>query len=697
MGTELQKAAMEYSRMGYAVLPLMPRGKTPLTRTGLKEASADPAVVRGWWERWPDANIGLATGMINSLLVIDLDVDDDRGINGFESLRAWQREHGRLPDTWLSITGRGGYHMFYHCTERHRNRVGVIEGVDIRAEGGYVVAPPSVHPNGNTYVWEQSPDDTSLADADTAVEALLSQEADPRGGRAPGPLTLTGKVPEGKRNDTMFRIACSLQAKGLSDSAILAACREENRTRFEPPLGDEELRRTVASCTGRFAKGEPASAGSPAQRRRGPDFERDERGALRQTIWNAEEAIEHDPMLSGKIRYNEFSYSPYVTGSLPWDPVDGQLREWSNFDDTALRSYIEAKYGLGSLQKCMDALDNVVARNRFNPVQDMLRDIHSRRWDGQTEHIARLLPKYLGADDTRYTREVMRLFMLGAISRAFRPGCKFDYMMVLVGKQGIGKSAFLRFLSMNNAWFNDNFNTVEGDKASEKLRGMWMVELAELLAAKKVKEQESIKAFLTSTFDTYRAPYGRRTEQRPRMCVFAGTTNTWLFLADPTGARRFLPVETSAEKRERGIFDDTGELERDIANAWGEAMDIWLKAGDSLQLKLPEDLEETAASLQVMHTEDDPRVGLIQQYADRCRDDRICAAQLFTQALSHDMKDLTRRDIADIHQIMGNQIRGWRRSPAKQRCGTFGTQLCYVREDGVKRLEEDPDEENPFL
>ena len=154
-------------------------------------------------------------------------------------------------------------------------------------------------------------------------------------------------------------------------------------------------------------------------------------------------------------------------------------REWSNSDDSNLKSYIESKYGLKSLEKIMEALNIVANRNRFNPVVDMLTDIHKNKWNKKTGYISKLLPENLGVEDTEYSRECMKLFMLGAISRAFHPGCKFDYMPVLYGSQGIGKSTFLRLLSLNNAWYNDNFNTVEGDKAPEKLRGMWMVELAE--------------------------------------------------------------------------------------------------------------------------------------------------------------------------------------------------------------------------
>ena len=331
----------------------------------------------------------------------------------------------------------------------------------------------------------------------------------------------------------------------------------------------------------------------------------------------------------------------------------------------------------------MEALNIVVNRNPYNPVREMLENLY-KKWDGNTGHIENLLPDYLGVEKSEYTTECMKLFMLGAISRAYKPGCKFDYMPVFVGKQGIGKSTFLRLLSMNNSWYNDNFNTVEGDKAPEKLRGMWMVELAELLATKKAKEVESIKAFLTSTVDTYRPPYGRRTEQRPRVCVFAGTTNNDHFLTDRTGNRRFLPIVTRKDHVKKSMFQNREDVMKDFEQAWGEAMYLFKEASENPTLVLPKKLQGYVETMQEVFMEEDVRVGIIQEWLDHTKEERICVAMLYQKALGNEDSKPNRMESNDLHSIMLNLIKGWHwldnANGGRAKCGGYGTQVCYERD-----------------
>ena len=152
----LKEAALFYAQQGLAVFPLKPRSKQPATNTGFKAATTDPDRIAEWWDQHPDSNVGIATGKVSGgLVVIDLDIDEDKGKNGYEVLKDWQREHGALQETAMVITGRGGYHYYYRDSGTWRNRTGLYEGVDIRGDGGYVVAPPSVHENGRRYEWEQ--------------------------------------------------------------------------------------------------------------------------------------------------------------------------------------------------------------------------------------------------------------------------------------------------------------------------------------------------------------------------------------------------------------------------------------------------------------------------------------------------------------------------------------------------------------
>lgn len=684
-------AAIDYIKRGLAVFPLEEKGKRPKTRNGFKDATTDAAQVKAWWQQWPNANIGIATGKRSGgIFVIDLDIDEDKGIDGYHTLEDWQRENGKFPETWTAITGRGGYHLYFHSNSEIKNRAGIIDGVDVRGDGGYVVAPPSVHSNGNRYEWEYDPEEFDLAEANNNVKYFLDTGINSPGER----FSMPDIVNAGERNDMIFRFACMMQAKGASDEAVFAATMAENNTKCNPPMNEKEVRVIVNSVL-KYQKGKPIHIndnGVATQGWREPIFATTEKGYIKKTIENTCEAIEYDEKLWGHIKYNELSYSPFVVGSLPWEHQN-MYREWTNADDSNLKAYIEAKYGLGSMEKTMEALNIVVNRNKFNPVVDMLEDIYAHKWDKQYGHIRKLLPEYLGAEDSEYNFECMRLFMLGAISRAHYPGCKFDYMPVFVGKQGIGKSTFLRLLAMNNAWYNDNFNTIEGDKAPEKLRGMWMVELAELLATKKAKEVESIKAFLTSTVDTYRPPYGRRTEQRPRVCVFAGTTNNDHFLTDRTGNRRFLPIVTRKEFVKKSMFDNLEEVQKDFENAWGEAMDIFKKANGHPSLILPVDLQQFVEDKQSEYMEEDVRVGIIQEWLDKTEESRVCVAMIFEKALGYSERKPTKYESNEIHGIMTNQINGWERlktsNGGRSRCGEYGTQICYVRkqdnqEDFVK-------------
>lgn len=156
----MKEWALYYAELGLAVFPLAYRNKVPAIEGGCKAATTEKSKIERWWNQNPRYNIGIATGnKSNGLVVIDLDVDKNKGIDGYEVLRDWQNKHGELPETWQSITGRGGYHYFYKDTITHSNKVGLYEGVDIRGEGGYIVAPPSVHPNAmnendNKYVNE---------------------------------------------------------------------------------------------------------------------------------------------------------------------------------------------------------------------------------------------------------------------------------------------------------------------------------------------------------------------------------------------------------------------------------------------------------------------------------------------------------------------------------------------------------------
>lgn len=694
---EILDAALRYAEMGLAVLPINPRNKHPYTRNGSHDASKDPNVIKEWWHSHPFANVAIATGSASGIVVIDEDLDESVGKDGIHEVNKWEQENGKLPDTWMVITGRGGYHCYYKLRpgETQRNREAILEGVDVRGEGGYIIAPPSIHANGNRYEWEYGPDDEcEMAFTDDQVQKFLDIGACEE--LAEG-YSVPDKIKEGTRNKEMFKMASSLQGKGFGDETILEAIKLENNRLCDPPLKDDELVTIVNGIIKRYKKGvfkfKEELVPLPNTWHE-PHFKRTSEGVIIQSSRNAVEAIEYDELLYGKIKYNILSYAPFVCGALPWES-ERTFREWENTDDANLKSYIEDKYGLKQKEMILDALSIVAKKNSYNPVCEVLLQCHSN-WDKQ-KHIESLLPDYLGVEKTEYTTEALKLFMLGAISRAFNPGCKFDYMLVIYGGQGIGKSTFLRRLAMSNSWYNDNFNTVEGDKAPEKLRGMWIVELAELLAAKKAREVESIKAFLTSTDDVYRPPYGRRTEHRPRVCVFAGTTNSNHFLTDQTGNRRYLPITANKAQVKKSLFMNLEECNEDFKQAWGEAMELFLSANKKPKLILPKHLDKEVTQIQKNFTEEDARIGKVQEWLDSFNGNRVCVSMIYQYALGNTDKLPSRRESNELHEIMNNLITGWKKvknnNGGRAKCGDYGTQVCYDR----IAQDSDQDESNPFL
>ena len=675
-------AAIEYAtKYNWAVFPVSCKTKKPLTPNGCKDAKKDVGAINHWWKKWPDASIGIATGSKSNLIVIDEDIDEDKGVDGVQSLRLWEQVHGTLPDTVTAITGRGGSHLYFRYEGSDiKNRAGLLEGVDVRGEGGYVVAPPSIHPNGTEYAWEIEPGEVPLASVTDDIKAFL------QGGKAsakPEPFTLPNRIQSGTRNDTLFKLACSLQEQGFPDSAIVAAVRQSNSELCDDPLPDDELQIIITSAL-RYKKGEMKVVKNGEEWHEPKltykvtkDGEITDQPA--QTIANAEEAIAYDKNLFGRIWYNELAYVPYVYGALPWKQGKG-WREWSNADDSNLRSYIESTYGIKSGDKIMDALNNVCHRHPINPVTDMLETCHEN-WDGN-KYVENLLPNLLGCEKNEYTTSVMRLFMLGAVSRAFKPGCKFDYMLVLVGDQGKGKSTFLRLLALNDQWFNDNFSTLDSSKAIENLRGMWIVELAELQATKRAKDVETIKSFITSRADVYRAPYDRRTEQRLRMCVLAGTSNPVDFLTDRTGNRRFLPITCNVKKAPMDITEmDEIEVKAIFAQAWGEIMDEYKRANGKIRLVLPKNLQDAAMKAQTAYLEEDPRIGIIQEWLDNTDEKRVCAMMLWREALGHLYDDLPPRVVNEIHAIMRNSVNGWKYVGIQRNGKIYGNQRSYERTD----------------
>ncbi len=386
---------------------------------------------------------------------------------------------------------------------------------------------------------------------------------------------------------------------------------------------------------------------------------------LLQTVRNFEIALEEDFRFAGKIKFDEFSQQAYLMGEVPWSQQPNN-RAWSSYDDSALFSILQSDYGLNRRPDFFDALKNISMRHSFHPVRELL---NSLKWDGK-DRIRGLLPDYLGAEDSQYTCEVMRLFLLGGVARIFQPGIKFDYTVIFQGAQGIGKSTFLQLLALKSEWFNDSLDSLDSDKAAQSLMGSWIVELAELKAlARTGGGTDSIKRFLTAQQDKYRIPYERRADVFPRQCIFSGTTNKTDFLADETGNRRFLIVPTGITKPKKSLF--VPEAKEDILQAWAQAVHSWKT--ERPELLLPESCREEAKALQEESVSDDGKIGMIADYLEGKK--RTCAVEVWQKALNESGRP-QKWQAGEINNII-SAIPGWKKMKKPGRFGEFGVQRGF--------------------
>ncbi|MDO5715744.1 MAG: virulence-associated E family protein [Tissierellia bacterium] len=430
-------------------------------------------------------------------------------------------------------------------------------------------------------------------------------------------------------------------------------------------------------------------------------------GAIDKTINNMVLIMENAKDLKGKMALDEFANRGMVLGSLPWNDAE-EKRLWADVDDAELARYLEVGFNITGREKRDMALLIVSARNKFNDVKSYLESL---KWDG-TKRINTLLRDYLGAEDNIYTADVMRKSLAAAVGRAIHGGIKYDYMPILAGAQGIGKSTFLRILGKE--WFSDSLQCFEGKEAAEMIQGTWINELGELTVMSR-SETNAVKQFLSKQEDIYREAYGRRTNKYPRRCVFFGTTNNAEFLKDITGNRRFWPVDCGLHEPTKNIFTD---LEQEVDQIWAEAYMIYI-LGEPLyltgeSLKLSEEAQE-------LHQEQDSRKGIIEDFLEieipenwydlslnikrqylngnanigdvkLIKRDRTCAIEIWAECFGFNPNTMQRRDASEINNIL-ESIKGWERYSSSRSFGDkknngYGKQKGFQRKTILAEFEE---------
>ena len=402
------------------------------------------------------------------------------------------------------------------------------------------------------------------------------------------------------------------------------------------------------------------------------ELEKTEKGNVKQTIRNCMTVLYRDPMLKGTIRRNELTGKTDIVGDYKWKR--NPTPSITDVDTFQIQRYMEENYGLKNDKTINKAIAIVASENGYHPIKDFLESL---KWDG-LPRIKHVLTKYLGVDEDDYAEALMKLLLMAAIKRVYEPGCKYDIMVCIVGGQGAGKSTFFRFLAVKDEWFSDDLKKIDDEQVYRKMMGHWILEMSEMIATVNARSIEDIKSFLSRSKETYKIPYETHPEDRPRQCVFVGTSNDLQFLPfDMTGNRRFAPILAHPEKVEKHILENEAESRAYFVQLWAEAMELY-RADDKHDLKLPKKMENYLKEMQKDFMPEDTNIGVIQAWLDNCCVEYVCSRMIFDEVMAREGEVPKPWQTKEINEIMNNSITGWEKYK-QHRFKKYGQQNSWRR------------------
>lgn len=368
-------------------------------------------------------------------------------------------------------------------------------------------------------------------------------------------------------------------------------------------------------------------------------------GKIKNTGANIVLILENHPAWKGALVYDERSLSiTWAKDSTICNAAAGDPLKEHQQKDAAV--WFQSAFGISASLKTIYETMIVCARGQsVDPVREW---VESLEWDG-VERLDSWLPDATGCVASRYAMAVGRKFMISAIARALRPGCKVDAMLILCGPQGTLKSTMLA--TLGGAWFTDQIGEIGSKDTLMQIHGPWLIEMSELDSMGK-REASAVKAFLTTTTDRFRPPYGRSIGAYPRRCVFAGTTNLDTFLRDDTGGRRFWPIKI--EEIDIDFVESCREqIYAEAAHAFAAGEQWWLP-GD-------EEIKEEAEAEQEDRRQVDPWEEKVASWISK---DMFSAAKelMIDEVLEGIGVDISRRDRFSAMRV-GHALKrlGWTR------------------------------------
>lgn len=600
-------------------------------------------------------NTGILTG--TGLLVIDVDDKHNGGI----SLGELEKKNQALPDTLTVKTGGGWHYYFkYASSIAVPNSVGKLgDGIDVRADGGYVVAPPSLHANGNRYEFSGKVDYIVEA-PDWLLDLCIKKKEKVH--------VEGGKVAEGQRNKHLASIAGSLRKNGLGEKAIRESLMIANNDQCDPPLEESEVREISRSIASYPVEGEHAWKEL---------LNYDSRGSVIRSEGNCSIILAKSDEFKDCLEYDNF------TGRGGWikQPNSGHLQnklgpEYDpDSDFTEVQNILAKEFKVTFSRACIqDAMLATLKRSKKDSLKDYIEGLS---WDGKPR-LNRWLTTYAHADDNEYSQVIGRKFLIAAVARALKPGAKVDYMLILESeKQGMGKSTLVSILG--GPFYDDGSIDPKSKDFMLKLRGCWFYEVSELSGLRR-GQVELLKAFISDTADSYREPYGRYSALFPRRCVFVGTTNEKHYLQDVEN-RRFWPVEIGWVK-----FD---ELKRDRDQLFAEAREAF-RSGEEWWPAIKQRTMFEAEQSKRRDVHDDPWLDELRLYHNECMKRNI--KKLPQAAIWARLGIPVERRIGFIGVRIGRcmDVLGWDRYRNQYERGyLYKKEVCF-RDEFLQEVSEEP-------
>lgn len=368
----------------------------------------------------------------------------------------------------------------------------------------------------------------------------------------------------GGRNNWLTSIAGAYREKGLSYDEIYDILSNYN-TQLNTPLDDEEVSLISNSVQTYAPNPERLQEYEVGKLVQGLALEVYKNGGIIPSAQNTLKVVKHE----GGMRFNQLTNQTEVLPPVLWHRAT-RHNAWTDMDDTNFRCYLIEKYNCEwAATHVTTAVEQIASLNLYDPLIEYL---DSLSWDG-VPRVSTVFSRHLHTVDTEYTRAVAENLFIGAVKRAYDPGCKHDNMVVLVGDEGSGKSRFCAIIAKYNEFFTDSLGDLRNKDGVVGIQGKWIIEFGELKSMQGASAEHT-KAFLSTQVDNIRLPYGRRTQAFPRRCVFIGTTNNTNFITDTGTNRRMLPIYTSLGE-EKGHVMDAAALSAEVDQLWAEAIDMY--------------------------------------------------------------------------------------------------------------------------